>query len=157
GFVNQASGSFWKDGILGNGTTTIMTQFSTAGQVNLYGKTVDFTGGVVQTGGTTNANAGTLIANGFTLAGGTLDVGQGTVRSGLTIADGATLAGTGMIVGNVFNNGAVDIGATGGLLGRLTIDWSYTQSSTATLNIRLRNSANLDYDSLAVSGTASLD
>jgi hypothetical protein len=61
--------------------------------------------------------------------------------------------GTGLVNGNVVNNGIVSPGAS---IGRLTINSNYAQSASGTLRIEVAGASPGQYDVLAVNGRASL-
>jgi fibronectin-binding autotransporter adhesin len=91
-------------------------------------------------GGAANVNAGALMVNG-TFA----------VANGLRVMQNALLGGVGIIRGNVINNGTV---APGNSPGTLTINGTYTQTSSGTLEIEAASPGN--FDRLVVSGAANL-
>jgi len=113
----------------------------------------------------TNAAGGSLtIQNGANLTTATLnDQGALTVGAGstlnaptLTVASGGSLNGSGTISGNVVNDGQLSPGSAS-VTGALTINDSYMQNSTGTLNIAIGGTtAGSQFDQLNVSGAASL-
>ncbi len=78
-----------------------------------------------------------------------------TTSPGVTI-QGGTLSGSGTVNAAVSNAGVVSPGAT--TPGRITINGAYTQTSAGSLNVKIagRTTAGVDYDQLAISGTATL-
>jgi outer membrane autotransporter protein len=94
----------------------------------------------VQVNGAANVNTGSLLVNGTFNANG-----------GLTVFQNALLGGSGIINGNVVNNGIVSPGNSPGIL---TINGNFTQSSSGTLLIEIESLS--VFDQLIVSGNASL-
>jgi len=90
------------------------------------------------TGGNTNVASGILAIN-----------GQLTTQNVL-VQLGAWLKGSGLINGNVINNGTV---APGNSPGTLTVNGNFTQSASGTLQIEVADNA---FDQLIVTGQASL-
>lgn len=95
--------------------------------------------GTMQVNGNANLNGGGLAVN-----------GQLTANS-VNVGQDAYLKGSGLIAGNVVNNGTV---APGNSPGVLTVNGNFTQSSTGTLEIEI-GSLSL-FDQLLISGNASL-
>jgi fibronectin-binding autotransporter adhesin len=132
----------------------------TSGLFSVPNGTATITGGTVVTPGDfTKDGLGTLIANSnFSVAGQALiKAGQLFVNAtflaqqGLTVFQNALLGGSGVIIGNVLNNGTV---APGNSPGTLSIIGNYTQSPGGTLQIEI---ASLSvFDRLLVTGNASL-
>jgi hypothetical protein len=125
-----------------NGGLLSTPAFSNAGSLTIDGASSQLTssGNYTQTGGsTTLKNGGTL-----------------TATSSTVNIQGGTLAGTGTINGALMNGSIVSPGA-GTSAGVLTINGSYTQTSAATLNIKLGGlTAGTNFDQLVVSGLATL-
>lgn len=90
--------------------------------------------------GPANVIGGSLLVNGTFTTGG-----------GLTVFQNALLGGSGVINGNVLNNGIV---APGNSPGTLTINGNFTQSSSGRLQIEIASLSN--FDRLLVSGNAAL-
>lgn len=90
--------------------------------------------------GPANVAGGSLLVNGTFTAGG-----------GLTVFQNALLGGSGLINGNVFNNGIV---SPGNSPGTLTVNGDFTQSSSGSLQIEVASPT--VFDQLVVSGNASL-
>ena len=81
---------------------------------------------------------------------------NGTFSGGNLNIEAGDLAGTGAVNANVTNGGQVIPGGTGAA-GLLTINGTYTQTASGTLDIDLGGTtAGSQYDQLAVSGTATL-
>ena len=97
-------------------------------------------------------------SGGATTAVGSLTLNDGgavIVTNNVFIFGGGTLGGNGGIVGgNVVNAGAVTPGTSAGIL---TIDGTYSQTSTGTLTVQLGGNASAEYDQLIITGAASLD
>ena len=102
--------------------------------------TTIFTGINTYTGATT-VNAGTLVVD-------------GSIASAETMVNPfGVLAGTGLIQGNVVNNGIVSPGSP---TGTLTISGNYVQNSSGTLRIAVGGTSPGQFSVLAVSGHATL-
>ncbi len=135
--LTVTSGSF----TVGSGTATI------------------FDGNILTPGHFNKNGAGTLIANSNFVIGGAANIQAGalfvkglfSVAQGLTVFQNALLGGSGIINGNVFNNGTV---ATGNSVGTLTINGNYTQSSSGTFQLEIASLS--AFDRLLVSGNAAL-
>jgi len=118
-----------------------------------------FGGNIITPGDFTKTGSGDLIANStFGVGGAANIVGGGlyvnsvfTVAQGLTVFQNALLGGTGVINGNVFNNGTV---APGNSVGTLTINGNYAQSSSGTFQLEIASPGS--FDRLLVSGNAAL-
>lgn len=116
------------------------------------------TGGLLTTPGDLNkSGAGLLDLQGQTMTGGQTVVSQGALAvngalftSCLQVQQNTLLKGSGLIVGNVVNNGTV---APGNSPGILTVNGNFTQTSLGTLEIEVSDSA---FDQLLVTGVASL-
>jgi hypothetical protein len=158
-FINEPGGTFRKTA--GTGTSTIQVLFENFGTLDIMGRAVSFSGGFIQNGGQVFLSNGLLDTTFYGLNNGTLvlgNTGSGQVKasSGLTIAQGSTLAGIGTVVGSVTNSGNIDLGQFGAPLGLLTVSGDYTQTGTGSLKLRLLQAQNHQYDSLAITGTATL-
>src|SRR4029078_6075065 len=68
---------------------------------------------------------------------------------------GGSITGTGTITGNVTNGGTVSPG-TATAAGALSITGNYTQTASGSLNIKLGGTSAGQFDTLAVTGTATL-
>jgi hypothetical protein len=111
--------------------------FTSSGNINVDSGTMTFFGGLTQTAGVTEVDAGATIGGAVVLQGGTLK-GQGT-------ASGA-VKNTG---------GTVKPGASPG---KLTLGGNYTQGSGGTLEAEISGTGQgTEHDWLAVGGNASLD
>lgn len=134
------------------------------------GTTTTFSGVIFDNSGTNNltiSGSGTQVLGGNNLYGGDTTVNKatllinGSVLHNVTVNNGGTLGGTGTVHGDVVISASstASPGLTPGA-GTLHIDQSYTQASTATLNIQVTDSlspSNTPISSLLdVTGTASL-
>ena len=122
------------------------------------------TGTLILTGintytGQTTIDAGALVVDGSiasteTVVNAGALVVDGTIASTETVINaGGTLGGTGLINGNVVNNGIV---SPGDPIGTLRISGNYVQSASGTLRIGVSGTAAGQYGVLAVSGHATL-
>ncbi len=118
------------------GTLSLSSDFSNAGTVTVdSGSSFTIPGNYTQTAGSTVVN-GTLTA------------------SPTVTIDGGSLSGSGLIDANVSNAGEVSPGDAPAIL---TIDGSYTQTSSGTLNIEIDGiTVGSGYSQLVVTGMASL-
>lgn len=112
----------------------------TPGDLNKLGAGNLITNTNFQVGGAANIQAGGLIVN-----------GRLTTPGGLTVFQNALLGGSGVINGNVFNNGTL---APGNSVGTLTINGNYVQSSSGTFQLEIASPGS--FDRLLVSGNAAL-
>lgn len=91
------------------------------------------------------------------LSGGRANVGAGPLpdtANMLAVCTNGMLGGVGAVIGDVRNAGIIGPGASAGVL---TLDGNFTQESTGTLAVELAGPvAGVEYDQLAVSGTAAL-
>ena len=113
-----------------------------------------------------NSQVGLSGANMFTVTGGTLEVGDSQnpsadLTSNVTVSGTGILRGHGTVTGNVTNDATV---YPGGSIGILHVDGNYIQNSNGVLEVDItvpQNNAapvaGVDYDQLAVTGTATLD
>jgi len=126
--------------------------------------------GVIQNGGAiggirgslTKVGSGTLDltgANTYTgntnVRGGVLHV-DGSITSNTYVNPGGTLAGTGTVYRNVTNTAGGTV-SPGHVLGTLSVNGNYTQSTYATLMINLAGLNTGQFSAFDVSGTASLN
>lgn len=122
-------------------TTATSASFNNSGTVDLA------KGTALTVGGTNNAYDQT---SGTTTVDGTL-----TVAGGLSLT-GGTIQGAGTIKANTSNDATINVGDAG-KAGLLTITGTYTQLSSATLNVSIGGAtADTQYSQLKISGTASL-
>jgi autotransporter-associated beta strand protein len=105
-----------------------------SGVLTLTGNSSNFQGGV-------GVGGGTLLINGF--------LGDGT--NPITVFPNAILGGSGVLAGNVTNNGSVQPGNS---IGTLTINGNYTQNASGELVIEINEAGATDL--LDVTGTATL-
>ncbi|MEX1118903.1 MAG: autotransporter domain-containing protein, partial [Terrimicrobiaceae bacterium] len=123
------------------------------------GRATIFGGNVLTPGDFNKVGAGALIVNSNFGVGGAANIQAGalfvnrvfSVAQGLTVFQNALLGGSGLINGNVFNNGTV---APGNSVGTLTINGNYSQSSSGTFQLEIASLSS--FDRLLVSGNASL-
>ena len=132
----------------------------TSGEMNVQpGTATIFGGNIITPGDFSKTGSGDLIANSvFNIAGAANIISGGlyvnnvfNVAQGLTVFQNALLGGSGVINGNVLNNGIL---APGNSVGTLTINGNYTQSSSGTFQLEIANPGS--FDQLFVSGNASL-
>jgi hypothetical protein len=128
------------------------------------GATGDFlndasTGSLANNGGTVRIGAGTTLAatGSYTQGSGTTNLGGGTLTAGTGVnIQGGNFFGPGTINGDVTNAAQLSPG-TPTSPGILTINGSYTQTSTGVLNIKVGGlTPGTQYDQLNVSGLATL-
>jgi autotransporter-associated beta strand protein len=125
-----------------------------------------FSGVIQDQGGFSNATGGSLTKIGrstLTLSGANTYTGDSNVNGGVLQVDGSiaspntfinsggTLSGTGIIGGNLSNNGIVSPGDSPGTL---QVSGNFSQGSGGVLDIEIASL--LSYDQLMVSGTATL-
>ncbi len=132
------SGIFRKSG--GTGTSSIgasgRIEFHNTGTVEVTSGTLSFNGGFTQTAGATRLDGGNLSVSG------TMNI------------TGGTLTGHGTVIGSVSSSGIV---SPGNSPGKLTISGNYTQLAEGILKIEIGGlTPIIDYDVLAVTGTANL-
>ena len=113
------------------------------------------TGGLTKTGlGSLNLTAANTYTGTTTVDAGSLFV-NGSIASANTIVSTlGLLGGSGVIGGNVLNQGVV---SPGNSPGTLTIKGNYTQDKSGTLNVEFAGKGAGQHDLLAVGGKASLD
>jgi hypothetical protein len=123
---------------------------SIGGGVTLDGRTLDNAGTATWTDGTITVADGGVVNN---LPGATFGSAGNTST---LVLNGGTVAGSGTINANVTNSGQVSPGGTG-VPGILTINGSYAQSGSGTLNIDLGGpNPGSQYDQLNVNGPTTL-
>ena len=168
-FLDESSGTVF-------GASGSSGQFNNAGAyIRTAPGSIDFgvpfnnSGSVVVQAGDLELDAGATNSGEIVIdSGATLGAGSYTQTAGSTTLDGAavnggsfdviagSLGGSGTINANVTSGGQVIPGGTGAA-GTLTINGSYTQTATGTLDIDIGGTtAGSQYDQLAVSGTATL-
>jgi hypothetical protein len=148
-----------------NGTTTMSVGTGTANAFinnGLFTKKTDGTTTTINTDFTNNGivevMAGNLIFGGDLTSGSgtTLDLGGGTLNPGetLNLSSGAELVGAGTLSSNLVNGGTVSPGSSPGII---TVDGDYTQEAGGVLEIELGGDvAGTGYDQLQVTGAATL-
>ena len=129
-----------------NNTSSVFSGVLEDGPAATLALTKVGTGALTLTGtntytGPTTVDAGTLVVD-------------GSIASAETVVNpGGVLGGTGLIEGNVVNNGIV---SPGNPIGTLTISGNYVQNSTGTLRIGVGGTAPGQFGLLAISGHATL-
>jgi len=134
GFINNGLFTKKTDGT----TTTINTDFTNNGEVEVMAGELVFGGNLTSGNGTT------------------LNLGEGSLNPGDTLAleAGALLVGSGTLSSNLVNGGTVSPGSSPGII---TVDGNYTQESGGILEIELGgDQAGTGYDQLQVTGAATL-
>jgi hypothetical protein len=131
----------------GGGSFGFAASFTNEGAV-----TIDSTVASTSFGAGTYAQSGNG-ASTTLVEGGTL-VGNGSV----SIGAGSSLQGTGTVQSNVTNSGRLSPGA-GVVPGEITIQGTYTQTSTGELDVKLRGTTGIGFgfDAVSVSGVVALD
>ena len=94
-------------------------------------------------------------AAGIDLTGGELNLNACTIIGDLVL-DGGTLTGSGLIQGNVTNNGGYIMPGSNGT-GIIAITGNFAQGSNGTIVIKDGGSLPTQFDTIQVAGTASLD
>jgi hypothetical protein len=169
-----ASLSFAGIGVLGSISGAGTVNFSggasdVAGTYNIGGPTtigsnaaVNFLktagSGAFNTAGTVTISAGvTLTVNGdYTQSGGTTNLDGTTLAAHNVLVSSGIFSGLGTIQGNVSNAGTLIVGGTG-TTGLLSISGNYEQTSAGTLDMEIGgNTAGIQFDKLAISGSATL-
>jgi len=130
-----------------------------AGGITLVAANSTFTNsGTVDVAKGTIFEAGTGAAKEYSQTGGTTTV-DGTLAGGGTAGisiTGGTVLGAGTLHGNTSNGATISVGDAG-KAGLLTITGTYTQLSTATLNVSIGGTTvGTQFSQLKISGTASL-
>ncbi len=112
------------------------------------------------TGGRVAGPAADVTVRSLTIGAGTsgsadfaLRSGIVTVTNGVTVAPLGKLSGSGRLVGNVVNQATV---GPGNSPGTITVQGNYTQASTVMLEVEIAGPAAASYDSLAITGNATL-
>lgn len=141
------------DGFIGSGSTGTVTVDGVGSSWTNSGALTVNDGGtgklIITNGGIVSANTTTINNNGTVVDDATL-----TSPGGVGVMSGGLLKGTGLVTGNVVNDGAVSPGDDASL-GTLHLTGTFQQNSDGTLNIAIGSLS--FYDKLAVSGSASLD
>ena len=162
-FNNLAGAAVVKSGGTGSTGTQMGVVFNNAGVVDVQSGTLQlggsFPGGQpVTNSGTVTVGAGTTLAalSDYDQMAGSTTLDGDTFSGTNLYVEGGALAGSGVVNANVTNAGQVIPGGTGAA-GLLTINGTYTQTASGSLDVDLGGTtAESQYDQLAVSGTASL-
>jgi DNA-binding beta-propeller fold protein YncE len=109
-------------------------------------------GGVAPQASAKTAAEGATASTGFTQTAGEIDLSHVMILGPATI-NGGTVTGSGVIAGDVTNNGFISPGHS---VGGISILGNYTQGAQGTLVIENGGAAPNQYDHLQVSGVASL-
>ena len=120
-------------------TTTINTDFTNNGELEILDGELVF-------GGNLTSGVGT-----------TINLGDGTLNPGdtLTLSEGSILVGSGTLSSHLVNGGVVSPGNSPGIM---TIEGDYTQTADGILEIELAGTnPGSDFDQLIVTGDATLD
>jgi len=143
-------------GAVGNSVIQAAFTETASGTTSLQGGTLSLLSTAANSGTVTVSSGTTLSVGSYTQSAGTTVLNGGSINGGPLSIDGGALSGTGTINASVISGGQVVPGGTGAA-GLLTINGTYTQTATGSLNIELGGtSAGSQYDQLAVSGKASL-
>ncbi len=142
----------------GSSLTILDTLRVNTGDFTVESGAADITGGTLLTPGDFNKlGSGLLNVLSSIITGGNTNIASGilAINGQLTTQNvivqlGAWLKGSGLINGNVINNGTV---APGNSPGTLTVNGNFTQTSSGTLQIEVADSV---FDQLFVTGQASL-
>jgi hypothetical protein len=120
--------------------------------------TMNLAGTLNVASGTTLTLPGTLNQTGnITLANATLDLANLSATT-LQLNTGASLGGTGIVQGNIFNNGGILVTGGNGAIGSLQINGTYTQSTGSTIVIDVFNNGfSTVSDNLIVNGATTLN
>jgi hypothetical protein len=157
--VDGAISNFYAD----SGTTDALANFTGNGAPAAFtiqnGRSLTIAGALSNMGNVTVGSSSALNTGGaYTQAGGTTTLNGGSLTAGgLVDIQGGILSGSGTINGSVRNAGQIDVGGAMAA-GLLTINGDYTQTAAGVLNIEIGGTRpGVDYDRLAISGTATLD
>lgn len=118
------------------------------------GRNLDITGPFANAGATTIGSGSELSVSGnYTQTAGSTVV-DGTLSAAIIDIQVGMLGGGGTIDGSVINAGAIDAGASPGVL---TVDGDYAQTADGLLNVELGGTLPGQFDQLNVTGAATLD
>ncbi|MFM2172731.1 MAG: hypothetical protein RLZZ54_658 [Cyanobacteriota bacterium] len=147
---NQSVSAITLDGAIDLGPNTLTLNGSSNGASQIASSAaISGTGSLVKKGAFTQYLSGTLTYTGeTTVDAGTLVINGASQSSTTTVKPGGILGGTGTITGDVFNFGKVAPGAVN-QLGTLTINGSYAQLSSGTLEIQVDGTTS---DTLKIGG-----
>jgi hypothetical protein len=156
--LNGPTGEFFNSGFFSeNDALTNLSANAAGGSLTLENGRALTTSDALSNAGTISVGAGSsLSATGnYTQTGGSTVV-NGTLAANNTVAINAgSLSGAGTINANVINGGTVTPGDAPAIL---TVNGTYTQTSTGALDIQIGGTtAGSGYGQLAVSGAATLD
>jgi hypothetical protein len=125
--------------------------FNNSGSVAIQAGSMSL-GNTKNSGTVSVANGALLSASGYTQSTGSTVLTGGTLSGGPFAFNGGTLSGSGTVNGNVTSGGQVIPGGTGAI-GQLTVNGSYSQTSSGSLNVEIGSGGS---DLLVVSGPAAL-
>jgi hypothetical protein len=116
------------------------------------------TGGIVNAGTVIIADGSILSSNSeYAQFNGLTTFQNGTLIAPSLRLQGGVLNGSGVIVGNVLNDAAIEIGFEG-VPGSLNIQGNYTQTADGALTMKIGGTdPRTGYDTLSITGTAALD
>jgi hypothetical protein len=143
----SGSGLFSNKGSLSKAASIGLTTIASAVSFTNDGGSVDVVSGMLQIDKFTQNAGATTVAPGATLK-----------SAGTVTLEGGSLSGTGVVQANVLNDqGTVRPGGDG-VVGKLTVDGSYTQKPLGklALDVSGQTAAGVDYDWLAVTGAVTL-
>ena len=136
----------------------VNNQFTVGGGIDLNGSSEAIINGVLTSPIVNVNNVSSLIVNNPGTVAANVSVAQsaqlalfGTIRGNVTNA--GLFHGTGVVNGNVVNNGSLAPGASPG---ELTVNGNYTQNASGTLRIEVAGRSSGQFDLLTVTGHASL-
>ncbi len=154
--LDGANSNFYGDANSTNALADLAANASAGSLTIQNGRSLSVPGAFSNAGSVTVGSSSTLTAAGnYSQSAGTTTLNGGTLTASTTVSiGGGTLTGAGTVNANVSNAGQVSPGLN---LGTLSINGTYTQTTTGTLNVELGGlTAGSQYDQVAVSGTATL-